>query len=152
MLNKDAIIVIKVSSSLYSVFASSLEKEPGINIELNSIPNEKTVFSRQTTATILDLILQLPHGPAAYSKEIPDLVETSTNLATIKSESNHVKINLSTRSAKNEELKKARDEIKDTAEKLRASVAQENSYPGWYSDLNAPFLNLVKQRNIYPKY
>ncbi|MFX1534603.1 MAG: beta-Ala-His dipeptidase [Promethearchaeota archaeon] len=122
------------------------EKEPGIIIELSTIPSEKTVFSRQSTATILDLILQLPHGPAAYSKEIPDLVETSTNLATIKSESSHVKINLSTRSAKNKELTKARNEIKDIAEKLGASVAQENSYPGWSSDLNAPFLNLVKQK------
>ncbi|MFX1250771.1 MAG: beta-Ala-His dipeptidase [Promethearchaeota archaeon] len=122
------------------------EKEPGILIELNTIPSEKTVFSHQTTIAILDLILQLPHGPAAYSKEIPDLVETSTNLATIKSEANHVKINLSTRSAKNTELAKARNKIKDIAEKLGASVAQENAYPGWYSDLNSPFLNLVKQK------
>ncbi|MFX0060926.1 MAG: beta-Ala-His dipeptidase [Candidatus Hermodarchaeota archaeon] len=122
------------------------EKEPGIIIELNPIPNEKRVFSQQTTAAILDLILQLPHGPAAYSKEIPDLVETSTNLATIKSEANQVKITLSTRSAKNDELAKARNKIKDIAEKLGASVVQENAYPGWYSDLNAPFLNLVKQK------
>ena len=43
------------------------EKEPGIIIELNTIPNEKTAFSQQITAAILDLILQLPHGPVAYS-------------------------------------------------------------------------------------
>ena len=48
---------------------------------------------------VLDVILAMPHGPIAMSSDIPGLVETSTNLATITINENTLSIGTSQRSS-----------------------------------------------------
>ena len=84
---------------------------------------------------------------------MPDLVETSNNLAEVTTGLNDIDITLSTRSSVDEELSRVRQEIKTIAENYKALIIQEDAYPGWEPDLDSPFLHLVHKEyeNIYNK-
>ncbi len=116
--------------------------EPGIKVDLQEISLDTCVTS---TNSILTLLYEIPHGALAFSKDIPDLVETSNNLALVKTSSDSIEIIASTRSSIDEELHRVRTELKELGERVSAQVIQNPTYPGWQPDLDSAFLNLVKQ-------
>lgn len=118
------------------------KNEPNLKVDLHEEQLHSNVTS---TNDIISLLYEIPHGPLSFSKDIPDLVETSNNLALVKTTSNTVEIVVSTRSSIDEELKRVRDELRELGERVNAEVIQESPYPGWKPDLNSPFLKLVKQ-------
>ncbi|MFW9903741.1 MAG: beta-Ala-His dipeptidase [Candidatus Thorarchaeota archaeon] len=121
----------------------SYEKnEPKLNVNL-----QKTTLNTfiSSTNTIITLLYEIPHGALSYSKEIPNLVETSNNLALIKTTPYSIEIITSTRSSYDKELNRIRNELKDLGERVGAEVIQGPSYPGWQPELESPFLSLVRQ-------
>ncbi|MFX1517708.1 MAG: beta-Ala-His dipeptidase [Promethearchaeota archaeon] len=118
------------------------KNEPKINVNLQETPLDTYISS---TNAVITLLYEIPHGPLAFSNEIVDLVETSNNLALIKTTLDSIEIVASTRSSFNEELHHVRSELKDLGDRVGAEVIQEPSYPGWHPELDSPFLNLTKQ-------
>lgn len=121
---------------------SSVEEEMEMNVnEIQSY--EKDVI--ENSKEIFDLIRALPHGVLFMSQEVPDLVRTSTNLATIKIIDEKVEIPLKTRSSSKSELKSTRDRIRSIGENFGAEVVEDESYPGWEPDLNSEILQVSKE-------
>ena len=118
------------------------KNEGNIKVDLQEVFIDTCVSS---TNAIITLLYEIPHGPLALSKDILDLVETSNNLALVKTTSNKLEIVVSTRSSIDEELNRVRGELKELGERVDAEVIQEPTYPGWQPELNSPFLRLVKQ-------
>ncbi len=116
--------------------------EPKINVGLQETPLD--AFMTHTN-TLITLLYEIPHGALTYSKVMPDLVETSNNLALIETASDSIKIIASTRSSYNEELKRVRNELQELGERVGVEVIQAPSYPGWQPELDSPFLKLIKQ-------
>ena len=137
-------IVLKILNQ-WRKFAISTMKdiEPKIKIEISEIKEEKA-FSAKQTADIITLLAEVHHGVVSYSQEIEGLVQTSNNLASVKTLEDKVEILISTRSSVDEELNIAREKIKLLGEKLGAKVSLTESYPGWRPDLESPFLKLVQ--------
>jgi dipeptidase D len=94
--------------------------------------------------TLFDLLIALPHGVEAMSYDIPGLVETSNNLATISTGGGEVVIGLSTRSSIASALKALRERIRSMAELAGASVEENEPYPGWKPNLESKLLAVVK--------
>jgi dipeptidase D len=117
--------------------------EPNISVELIEILPKDGIIQ---TNHLLSLIIEIPHGPIVMSKEIPNLVETSNNLATINMKEDHIFINCSTRSSVMGSLDQVRNELKNLGEKYSTEVIQDSAYPGWQSSLNSPFLKLVQEK------
>ncbi len=124
------------------------KNEPKLEVRLKEASLDTCMSSRSTSA-LITLLYEIPHGPLAFSKEISDLVETSNNLAQVKTtttgEGVTVKIVASTRSSIDEELKRVRDELKELGERVGGNVSQESAYPGWKPELDSQFLKLVQQ-------
>ena len=78
------------------------------------------------------------------SYDIPGLVETSNNLATIAIGGAEVVIGLSTRSSIASALKALRDRIRTMAELAGAAVEENEPYPGWKPNLASKLLAVVK--------
>jgi dipeptidase D len=78
------------------------------------------------------------------SYDIPDLVETSTNLATVSLKENTADIGLSSRSSIASALQNLRDQIRALATLAGGNVAEEKPYPGWKPNLDSPLLKLSK--------
>ncbi|MBN1165321.1 MAG: aminoacyl-histidine dipeptidase [Candidatus Krumholzibacteriota bacterium] len=103
------------------------------------------VLDEKSQGTLLDLLLGLPHGVEAMSYDIPGLVETSNNLATISTSGKGMVIGTSTRSSIVSALQALRDRISGIARLAGAEVKENEPYPGWKPDLDSNILQVVKK-------
>ncbi len=118
-----------------------------VNLSVRLEPSERTfgrVMKAGSQRTLLDLLAALPHGVETTSYDIPGLVETSNNLATIAMGGAEVVIGLSTRSSIASALKALRDRIRAIAELAGAAVEENEPYPGWKPNLASKLLGVVK--------
>ncbi len=124
-----------------------IDPEFSVSFEEDAAPQK--VITDDALQNLLNLIYALPHGVIKMSYDIPDLVQTSTNLATVHFKENHVEMMLSSRSSIMSELESLRDHIHSIATLCKADVEQNEPYPGWKPDLNSDILALAKK--IYKK-
>jgi dipeptidase D len=120
--------------------------EPGAIIDISEV-TENQAFNSETTKAVLNLLLDINHGPIAYSKEIVGLVQTSSNLAVVETTDKKISVHVSTRSSVNKELEEVRAKLKEIGKSHGAKVIQDEAYPGWEPNPGSPFLKVVK--NIY---
>ncbi len=124
--------------------------DPGMDLtvgeEDGSTPDD--VWDEETTARVLQLVNGLPHGVEAMSYDIPDLVETSTNLATVAVKDGALVIGLSSRSSVASALTALRQRIRATAQLAGAGVEEGNGYPGWQPDLKSHVLEVLKEVHV----
>jgi dipeptidase D len=118
--------------------------EHNINITVTAI-NKKLppVVDAASQEKVLGLLFALPHGPLAMSRSIKDLVETSNNVASIKSEKSRVVIVCSSRSSNGSALKATRDKLAAIVKMSGGTVKQPEGYPGWMPDLESPILKVT---------
>ncbi|GAB1417713.1 aminoacyl-histidine dipeptidase [Bacteroidales bacterium] len=106
--------------------------EPLLKIEVNPMPQmPETVVAADDQRKLILALYACPHGVIAYSQSIPGFVETSTNLASVRSESDHFLITTSQRSS----VESAKDDIVRMVSSCfllaGAEVENSNGYPGW---------------------
>jgi dipeptidase D len=85
----------------------------------------------------------------AMSREIPDLVETSNNVAIVRCLDKKAQIHTSSRSSIASALEATRVKIEAVAKLAGAKVKHLDGYPGWNPDLSSPLLATMKR--IYQK-
>jgi len=117
-------------------------KETGMEVTASKIEGERplTVLDKASRDKVINTLLALPHGIAAMSRDIPGLVETSTNLATIKLEQGELKILTSSRSSIESALEALRQQIEAVAWLAGGKAMQGNKYPGWKPNMNSVLL------------
>jgi len=98
---------------------------------------------------LLDFLLAVPHGVVSMHPEIAGLVETSTNLAIVRTDKKELKVLCSTRSSVASALEATRDIIKSVCDLAGARAEFKNGYPGWMPNLASPLLKHLKE--IYAK-
>ena len=120
-----------------------VEKEMRMELETTDMP-ERFIPAEKAYRLIMALC-ECPHGMIAMSQDIPGLVETSTNLASIKMKEGYVEINTSQRSSKEE----AKHHLKWVVEQALAMACDEvthgDGYPGWAPNTNSPLLEVVQK-------
>jgi dipeptidase D len=102
------------------------------------------IMAADSQSALLNLLVALPHGVFSMSYDIPELVETSNNLATIATGGDEAVIGLSTRSSIASALHSLRDTIRTVAELAGAAVEENEPYPGWKPNLDSKLLAVVK--------
>ncbi|MCX7973409.1 MAG: aminoacyl-histidine dipeptidase [Candidatus Aminicenantes bacterium] len=120
------------------------EPEAQISIKQIATANEEPLAPKSARG-LINLLLALPHGVLAMHQEIPDLVETSSNLAIVKTERHGAKIICNSRSSLPSALKATRSMIRAIAETAGAEISQPPSYPGWEPNLGSPLLQVAKR-------
>lgn len=101
-----------------------------------------SIYRGKFARTLIDVILALPHGIMAMSPDIEDLVETSTNLATIQDEGDTIRIGTSQRSSIESAKMNISDMVASVFELADAEVIIGDGYPGWQPDINSPLLKM----------
>jgi dipeptidase D len=94
---------------------------------------------------LLSLLYGLPHGVVAMSADIPGLVETSTNLATVQMDQESVTVGTSHRSSINSALENIATAVGVIGRLARAKAELTDGYPGWKPNLNSNALKVTKQ-------
>lgn len=114
--------------------------EPAMKLTIEDAPHAADAWDRATSENVLNLINALPHGVLSMSYDIPGLVETSTNLASVRAIDGDMHILMSTRSSVDSALRATRQRIRSIASLAGARVKEGNGYPGWQPNVNSPLL------------
>ena len=141
----------KALNDLQSQFLNEFRKtDSNLNFVFKkSDENPKKVFTKYFKMKIINTLLALPHGVIAMSQDIPDLVETSTNLATIVMNDNTLRIDTSQRSSINSAKLYVVNNVKAVFELAGAQVKNSDGYPGWKPNLDSEILKVSK--DVYKK-
>jgi dipeptidase D len=141
-------------AQMESVFGE-VEKE--MRLELESCDMPETVIPADKAYRLIMALCECPHGMIAMSKDMPGLVETSTNLASIKMKSeiindksqiHFVEVNTSQRSS----IEASKHHLKWAVEQALAMACDEvthgDGYPGWAPNPHSELLETVKKAYI----
>ncbi|MFC2164863.1 aminoacyl-histidine dipeptidase [Acidobacteriota bacterium] len=105
----------------------------------------KLPLTNQSQKSLLSLLLTLPHGVIAMHPEIDGLVETSNNLAVIRTHDDKAEIICSTRSSVASALEATRNTLSALGDFVDSEVKLEEGYPGWTPNLQSPILKTLKE-------
>ncbi len=120
--------------------------DPNLKITAKNKPNQKPqVMKRPHTEKILNLLYALPNGVLAMSQDIPGLVETSANLATIETNRTSFIIGSSHRSSVESEKRDLVDRVLAMTRLADAKAEETDGYPGWKPNLKSKILALTKE-------
>jgi len=93
-----------------------------------------------STRRAVDLLLALPHGVVRMSLDIPGLVETSTNMATLRIEKGVLHVLNSQRSSVTSRLAALCTKVEALCRLAGAEVEFGSGYPAWQPDMHSPLL------------
>jgi dipeptidase D len=119
--------------------------EPGLALEVREIPPPGRVFREAENSRILSLLHDLPHGVLKWSDAFPGKVETSSNLAQLRTGEDVVEVCTSSRSFVAAELASVQQRIRSLGEATGAIIEARDSYPGWQPDRNSRLLEISKR-------
>lgn len=115
--------------------------EPDLSFALESVPAPAFTFDTDSAMRIVRGLYAAPHGVLAMSADIPGLVETSTNLASVKVlEGNKVRVGTSQRSSITSARRAAAAKVEASFLLAGAEVTHEGEYPGWKPTLDSEIL------------
>ena len=116
--------------------------EPGLKIYAESTHLPALVFDAVAQTHLLNALYACPHGVIAMSADIPNFVETSTNLASVKTLDDKVVISTSQRSS----VDTSKDDIANMVEAVfslaGATSVRSDGYPGWTPNPNSEILDI----------
>lgn len=109
---------------------SSTEPDIKVTIEKTSAP--EVVMTKKSQYRLLASLYACPHGVIKWSQDVEDMVETSTNLASVKfKEHNRIEITTSQRSSVESAKKDIADRVEAIFEAMGARARHTDGYPGW---------------------
>lgn len=128
----------KFHSEFYKIIGKEYAiTEPNLGFSIEEFSRPDYILDKNFQDGLLDSLYTCPHGALSMSQEIPGLVETSTNLASIKFNDKSIEITTSQRSS----VESAKIDVSQMVEcsfKLSgASVEHTGSYPGWTPNTNS---------------
>lgn len=122
--------------------------EPNLTISLTAKEGvEERRINPELAEKVLALLLVGPDGVMAMSKEIPGLVESSVNLATIRERAGQLSVLFSQRSDKPEGINWLTAKLEGLARLAGAQIITSAGYPGWPPAPNSPLL--AKAQQVY---
>jgi len=129
-----------------NIFKTELKiSDPGVKITITKKDITNKWLDREMAFRLIRLIYVLPHGVFAWSQDIPDFVETSTNLASIKKQDEHYIITTSQRSSLESAKENICNKVKSAFELAQANVKVNDGYPGWTPNPESYLLKLVAE-------
>lgn len=129
--------------ALFNSFAAELKAEfaitdPDIVFAAEPVSWKKNAIDRGSARRIVRAILGIPHGVMAMSADIEGLIQTSTNLASVKMEKGRkVVIGTMQRSSVNSERVFLSERVAAILSLAGAQVRHSDGYPGWKPNMES---------------
>jgi dipeptidase D len=121
------------------------DADPGLMITASSTKMPSHIIDKETQDRLCHAIASCPNGVVAMSKDMPGVVETSTNLAIVKSGSDTIEIASLQRSSVDEDKASVSREVYDILKEAAAKVEISGDYPGWKPNVDSPILHTMKE-------
>jgi dipeptidase D len=119
--------------------------EPGLSFIAEEMAVPGTMIEQQVQDNLLRAVYGLPNGVLRMSAEMPGVVETSSNLAIVKSEKGTIEMLCLLRSSVDSAKDSLAQSIQSVMELAGAEVVHDGDYPGWKPDVHSPLLQTMKE-------
>lgn len=138
----------EVVRTMLNLYIADLENEykglePNLKITMESVDTPDFTIDQTTSVNLIRALYSAPHGVISMSRELEGLVETSTNLASVKmADNNTIVVTTSQRSS----VESRKWDIARQVEALfllaGAKVEHGDGYPGWQPNLESPIMKI----------
>ena len=122
--------------------------EDAISLTAEQVDCPKVEMPEDVQDFLIHAITICPHGVYRMMAEMPDIVETSNNLAMIEfsheGEEDVIKVQCLTRSAVESRKNELREIIHSAFSIAGADVVFSGAYPGWKPNINSPIMHTMK--------
>jgi dipeptidase D len=116
--------------------------EPNVKFVVEPCPLPETVLMPDLEFWLLNALYACPHGVIEFSRDIPNFVETSTNLASVKFTEGRIQVTTSQRSSVESAKKDVLDMVASIFNLAGAEIEQSTGYPGWKPNPDSVLLRL----------
>jgi dipeptidase D len=138
---ENAIAALNVLQADVSAELAKVDKDVRISIQSADTPDY--CIDNETGNKLLNTLYGLPHGVIGMSHEIADLVETSTNLSSVKiKEEGKILVTTSQRSSTGSLKTDVVNHVTAVFKQAGATVSATEGYPGWKPNANSAILKV----------
>ena len=138
---------IVLLNQLQAEVAAELAKvDPNVQLSIQSVEAPQNVIDNETGKALINALYALPHGVIGMSHEIQGLVETSSNLASVKMKDDCKIVVTTSQRSSTDSLKI--DIVNKVTSVFRLAGAEAKStegYPGWKPNPNSPVLKVSEE-------
>ena len=118
--------------------------EPTLHFELSTEERPEYAIDLDTTMRLLEALYSAPHGVVSMSRDLEGLVETSTNLASVKMlPDSKVLVTTSQRSSVESRKWDIARQVEALFRLAGAEVTHGDGYPGWAPDMNSRIMRIA---------
>ncbi len=119
--------------------------DPNVEVTMQSTDRPEKCLDSATAEKVIYAVHGCPHGVIAMSHDIEGLVETSTNLASVKmKEGDQILIGTSQRSSIESSKEAIANQVSSVFLLAQAEVTQGDGYPGWAPNPNSKVLKVAE--------
>lgn len=141
---------VKCVSEYEKLYRSELSAtEPDLKFIVSATATPQFVIDAATLDKAMRSINACPNGVMRMSDDMIGLVETSTNLASVKSANGKIYIQCLLRSSVDSSQEDLGGMIKDVFELAGADVVLDGTYPGWKPNMQSSIL--ITMQEVYQK-
>lgn len=121
--------------------------EEGISFKAEPTDRIKGLMPEEIQDDLINAITACPNGVYRFIPEVPEVVETSNNVAIVKSDGEKVEVKCLIRSSVESRKEELASMIESAFSLAGAKVEFSGAYPGWKPNLDSPILK--KMINVY---
>ncbi len=118
--------------------------EPAMQIGITDADMPQCLIDYNTQTRLIHALYACPHGVMAMSPDISDLVETSTNLASVSTSPEEIAVATSQRSSVDTGMKDVANMVASVFSLAGAKVKTGDGYPGWKPNMESAILAVMK--------
>ncbi|MBR2326210.1 MAG: aminoacyl-histidine dipeptidase [Alistipes sp.] len=157
---REAYIVLGVPSDKTTAFENDVKAfgealcaefaivEKSAKVECTKVETPAMVLTEATQRQLLLAVMAVPTGVLAMSAAMPGLVETSTNLASVKFEGDKIVITTSQRSSVESAKEYAKLHVESAFVAAGCEVRHSDGYPGWAPNPHSQLLETTKHAYV----
>ena len=122
------------------------EKNLGLYVNENTYQSAE-MLNTESTENVLNLIEELPHGAIERITDpvVGEMTMTSANLAIVRTEDDHLRVDMMSRSADESKLFAVRNDIADCVLDRGGTIDQLEPYPSWNPSSEDDFYTMAQK-------
>lgn len=120
--------------------------DPGVKLEMKSVGKPAYRIDCDTKRRLVRALYACPHGVYGMSHDIEGLVETSSNMASVKmKEDDKIYVETSQRSSTSSLISDIANTVASVFELAGAKISFRDPYPGWKPNPDSPILKAASE-------
>ncbi|MBO7234592.1 MAG: aminoacyl-histidine dipeptidase [Paludibacteraceae bacterium] len=140
---EDLMDLVHDYETLFLTEYAGVEKTLSFTAEQVALPSG--LIPEEVQDDLINAITACPNGMMRYIQDMPDVVETSTNLSIVKSDGEQIYVATLTRSSVESRKEELASMIESVFTMAGAKVEFSGSYPGWQPNLQSRILNTMSK-------